>query len=40
MPLLIWIATMALMLEMSGVRFAPALSDRDRSEKPAAPQAD
>ncbi len=40
MPILIWIATMALLLEMSGTRLAPAMAERDQSKEPAAPQPD
>jgi len=38
MPILIWIATMAFLLEMSAVRFTPAMSERERSKELAPPQ--
>jgi hypothetical protein len=38
MPILIWITTMAFLLEMSGTRLASAMPERDRSKELEAPQ--
>jgi len=38
MPILIWIATIACMLEMSGIPYSRAMPELDRSKPPAAAQ--
>jgi hypothetical protein len=40
MPILIWIAALACMLEMAGIPYARAMPDLDRSKQPAAPRQD
>jgi hypothetical protein len=38
MPILIWIATIACMLEMSGIPYARAMPKLDHATEPAAPR--